>query len=83
MTYEQLTLELDLSPPDPVPKPEKKSLKACPFCGQPVDVLMGGNIHCGRCRALIIIAGSPADIINTWNTRRTPTNGRRQADRTR
>lgn len=75
--FEQITLELDLSPPDPVPKPEKKILKACPFCGQPVNVLIGGNIHCGRCRALIIIAGTKDDIINTWNTRRTGKHGRR------
>ena len=70
--FEQITLELDLSPPDPVPKPEKKILKACPFCGQDVEILQGGAIHCGTCRSLILFATprTPMELITIWNKRR-------------
>ena len=47
-----------------------KQIHMCPFCGRPVHVIMGGSIHCGTCRALVIIAGTSEDIISTWNKRR-------------
>ena len=67
--YEQIALELGISiPEEPTAKP--KTLKGCPFCGRPIEVVKGGSIHCSKCRALIIIAGTPQNIVEIWNTRR-------------
>lgn len=67
--FEQLALDLGTAP-QTTRAVKPKALRACPFCGRPVHVIMGGSIHCSTCRALVIIAGTGDDIINTWNKRR-------------
>lgn len=75
--FEQIAFDLGIT--EPAARAVKQmTLKGCPFCGREVEILIGGTIHCGTCRALIIFATPKArdqreevtEVMNLWNKRR-------------